>query len=318
MAATFSVMSTSANALRALVDRRLVVVTGKGGVGKSAVAAALALFCAGQGKRVLLLEVDARENACQMFGIPPSAGELIEAAHGVWLQNLKPRDVLDRIVRERVRLGVLAKKVLASPIYHQLTEGMPGLRQLALIDHARELTASDSKEERFDLVILDAPATGHGISLLDSPRLISEVISDGPIGEMAQELAALVAEPEQCAVVVVALAEEMPVQETLELAAKLEARLGRGPELLAINGLYPEVTASAAGGGKKVLSKRSSTGTAAGDAMRALWHRRREINERELERLERAWKGPHIELPLLPIERGPELARRLAAVLEEA
>ncbi len=304
--------------LRNLAQRRLLVVTGKGGVGKSAIAAALALHFGRLGRRVLLLEVDPRENAHQMLDLPPSGGQIVEAGGGVWLQNLQPREVLDQIVRERVHLGVFSRRVLASPIYQQICEGMPGLRQLALVDHARRLTdgacgearssETGSVGHRFDLVVLDAPATGHGLSLLDAPRLVSEVITEGPIGAMAGELAALVRDRHSCGIVVVTLAEGMPVQETLELKAGLEDRLGRAPDLLVVNRLYPP----AAEDGLPREQPRENTETR---AARSLWHRRRAINDQELAHLDQVWRGPRIELPLLALGRGPELARRLGELL---
>ena len=91
-----------------MIDKQLLLVTGKGGVGKSAMAAALAVLLAERGRRVLLLEVDPRENAHQMLGLPPSGGEINPAGERLWLQNLKPREALDRIIRERVKIGMLA------------------------------------------------------------------------------------------------------------------------------------------------------------------------------------------------------------------
>jgi anion-transporting ArsA/GET3 family ATPase len=292
--------------LSQLADRRLLVVTGKGGVGKSAIAAALAVLLSEQGQRVLLLEVDPRENAHQMLGLPPSGGELTPAGERLWLQNLKPREALDRIIRERVKIGMLADRVLASPIYHHLSEGMPGLRQLALLEHARRWSADGEG----DLVVLDAPATGHGVSLLEAPRLITEVIEQGPIGEMAADLARLVMEPAACGVIVVTLAEEMPVQESLELAASLRQRLGRGPELLVVNGLYPPTS------GRGAKSAAKSAVKAAAGPLGALWLQRRAINDRELARLAAEWDGPRLDLPLLQLARGPALAAELARTLE--
>lgn len=287
--------------LSGLGARELVVVTGKGGVGKTVVAAALGSLFAGRGQRVLVLEVDPRENAHQMLGLPPSGGEIVEAGEGLYLQNLKPRQVLDEIVRDRVRVGAVARRVLASPIYHQLAEGMPGLKEVAMIHHALTLTGEAG---RFDLVVMDAPATGHGVTLLAAPLLVSEVITTGPVGRMAAELAALVADPERCGIAVVTLAEEMPVQEALELSDMLRQRVGRGPELLVVNGLYPPVAGKSSGVGEEDEV----------DTIR-FWRQRRRVNEGELERLERRWRAPRVELPLMPIDRGPELVAALAARL---
>ncbi len=230
---------------------QLLVVTGKGGVGKTAVAASLGRLLAAAGRRVLVLEVDPRENVHQMLGVAPSGGAIVAAGPRLWVQNLKPGQVLDEIVRERLKVEMLARRVLASPIYEQFSAGAPGLKELAILGHAlrllRRAGPADAVNGGFgkeaapalDLVVLDAPATGHGVRLLMAPRLVSEVIGSGPFGALAGELAGFVADPARCGIVVVTQAEEMPVEEALELRQALADQLGRQPELLVVNGLFP-------------------------------------------------------------------------------
>lgn len=289
-----------------LAARRLLVVTGKGGVGKTTVTAVLGRLLAAPGRRVLVFEVDPRENLHQMLGIPPSGGEVTEAGPGLFLQNLKPRQVLDSIVRERLKLEALSRRVLESPVYQHFAEGAPGLKEVGILGHAlRLLRGIGRRGQPMDQVILDAPATGHGVSLLTAPRLLSEVIHKGPIGQMGHELAEFVADPEQVAVVVVTSAEEMPVDEALELRQSLLERFGREPSLLVVNGLYPELPEPL----------RPAQGKATGDRGLDLWHRRRRLNEKELARLTETWQGPRIELPKLPLDRGPELVETLVGCL---
>jgi anion-transporting ArsA/GET3 family ATPase len=278
----------------------LLVVTGKGGVGKTTVAAALAGASAGLGHGTLLVEVDPRENAHQMLGIPPSGGEVAEAREHLWLQNLRPRDVLDRIVRDRVRLAVVSRRIIESPVYQQFAEGCPGLEELAILGHCSScLKGEVLARHRIERVILDAPATGHGVSLLAAPELVADAITSGPIGRLAGELSELVRDPDRCGVVAVTKAEEMPMDETLELLEALRDRLHRRPEMVVANGLYPEVPPD--------FEPR--------DAVDRLWVDRRRVNERQLERLGGRWDGPRPELRQLPMERGPELVDRLAADL---
>lgn len=278
----------------------LLVVTGKGGVGKTTVASTLASLCAGTGRRTLLLEVDPRENAHQMLGIPPSGGEVAEAGPSLWLQNLQPRDVLDRIVRDKVRLSVISRRVIGSPVYQQFAEGCPGLEELAILGHAlRCLKGEVMARHRIERVVLDAPATGHGISLLAAPELVADAISSGPIGRLAAELSEFVRDPDRCGVVAVTAAEEMPTDETLELLDALRDRLRRRPEMVVVNGLYPGVP----------------EGFEPTDAVDRLWVDRRAVNSREIGRLDARWDGSRPELPRLPIDRGPELVERLGSVL---
>lgn len=152
-------------------------------------------------------------------------------------------------------------------------------------------------------MVLDAPASGHGVRLLAAPRLVAEVIRTGPFGALAGELAGFVADPERCGIVVVTQAEEMPVEEALELREALSAQLGREPELLVVNGLFPPL-----GPGLEVP-------TPFEDQLLTLWRHRRFLNERELARLARWWEGPRVELPQLAMERGPELIAALQRLL---
>ena len=215
------------------------MVTGKGGVGKSAVSATLGRAIARRGRRTVVIEVDPRENLHQLLGTAPSGGEILEAGDGwrggLFLQHLKPRAVVDRVIEERVKIGAVVRKVQASSVYQHFVEGCPGLEELAVLEHARRLLA----ERRFDTVILDAPATGHGVSLLRAPLVVSEAVGEGPFGSIAREIADLVADPARCGVVIVTQAEEMPVEEAQDLARMLGEHLDRRPDLLVVNGLYP-------------------------------------------------------------------------------
>lgn len=299
-----------------LASRQLLVVTGKGGVGKTAVAAALGRLLAA-GRRALVLEVDPRENLHHMLGVPPSGGEVTRAPGGLWLQNLKPREVVDRLVAERLRVGPLVRRVLASPVYQQFAEGAPGLKEVAVLGHALRLVEGRERGswgEPFEVVVLDAPASGHGVSLLTAPRLLAEVIESGPVGALGRELAAFVADAERCGVVVVTAPEEMPVQEAIELAATLDERFGRRPDLLVVNGVYPPFPA-----GGEAADEAESGAAAGGDASPlSLWRDRRRLQEGEIARLDAEWPGPRVELPKLPVDPGPELPATLACCLGAA
>lgn len=284
-----------------LLDRRVLVVTGKGGVGKSVVTAVLGRVLADAGRRVLLLEVDPRENLHQIFDLPPSGGEVVRARERLWLQNLRPRKVLDEIVEETLKIGPLVRRVLGSPVYAHFVEGAPGLREMAVLGHALRRLRETDGPARPDVVLLDAPATGHGVSMIAAPGLVADTIESGPFGRMASELAEFVDDPTACAVVAVTLAEEMPVQEVLELIERFDEQLDRRPEMVVVNGLYP-----------------SADGREPADDVDRLWMRRRETNERELARLRGAWTGPTVELPMLPFERGHELLEGLRAPLDAA
>jgi len=289
-----------------LIDRmsglQLAVIGGKGGVGKTTLAAALGKCIAAAGKRVLLLETDPRESLYQVFGVPPSGGEIVRVDDRLYLQNLRPRVVLNALVREKLRVGLLVDRVLKSPIYDHFAEGAPGLKEMAVLYHAlRTIDGhAGSSTPEFDQVVLDAPATGHGTSLLAAPGLVADVIQDGPIGRAGGELAEFVRDPQRLGVALVTLAEEMPVQETVEHIEELERSLNRRPEAVFVNGLYPA---------------RAAPSVPPGDDVFALWQMRRAINDRQLTKLSRGFSGPRVELPLMPLDRGVDLVHALSASL---
>ncbi len=293
-----------------LMDRlaalKLVVVTGKGGVGKSTLTAALGLALARRGRRTLLLEVDPRESLYQLLDVPPSGGQYERVTDALFVQNLDPRAVLDQVVRERVQIEMVARRVLSSTIYEHFAESAPGLKEVAVLVHALRVMRGEAASQApdVDVVVLDAPATGHGVSLLAAPGLVAEVIHDGPFGRMGTELAAFVSDRERCGIVLATAAEEMPVQEAIELIEAMADRLDRRPEAVVVNALYP----GPADGGREP----------ADDPALELWIRRRRVNDRELRRLAAAWEGPRVELPLLALGRGGELAGTLSHTLQDA
>lgn len=278
-----------------LGDRALIVVSGKGGVGKSAMSAALASALADRGRRALVLETDPRESLHRMLECPPSDGAVVKAGSRLWLQNVRPQQEIEALVRRRIPIPLVARAVAASPVFHHFVEGAPGLKELAVLGHALRLTRGEAGP-RIDTVVLDAPATGHGVSLLSAPHLVADAIGAGPVADLAGEIADLVRDPARCAVVVVTLAEEMPVQEALEFRVELQNRVGRQPDGLVVNQLYPELPTGARG---------------PADA-RALWRDRRAVNEAELRRVRRHWEGPVLEVPLIPAESGLPLVHVLA------
>jgi anion-transporting ArsA/GET3 family ATPase len=288
--------------LEPLTRRQLVVVTGKGGVGKTTIAALLGKALSQAGRRTLIVEVDPRENVHQMFGLPPSGGRIETAGSRLWVQNLKPRQVLDEVIRERLKLELLTRRVLDSPIYQHFATGAPGLKEVAILGHAWRLLNGHGGmgAPELDTIVLDAPATGHGVSLLASPLVVSDVIKRGPFAEMAGELASFVSDPERCGIVVVTQAEEMPVQEAIELRQALQEKVRRDPELLIVNGLYPPAPPEN-GEDNELVS---------------LWRRRRKLNEEEMARVASSWQGPRADLPLLAMNRGPALIKALQTCLE--
>ncbi|MGD8440440.1 MAG: ArsA family ATPase [Holophagae bacterium] len=296
------------NLLTRLERLQLIIVTGKGGVGKSVMSAALGRLLATRGRTVLLFEVDPRENLHQLLDTQPSGGDIVKSIPNLYLQHIEPRELIDDLVREKLRVKLLVNKVLSSPVHRHFTEGAPGLKETAVFGRALRLVDGYGPRElrRPDTIVLDAPATGHGVSWLAAPQLVSDVIRSGPIGHMAELISGFLADPKRTGVVVTTTAEEMPVEESKDLIGTLRQRFDRQPEVVIVNALYPEFDAAGAG---------------SDDAVR-LWHDRRAINEVQLGRLIESWAGPLAEVPLMPVDPGPALvgavARELADQLRSA
>ena len=282
--------------LQRLEGQQLIVVTGKGGVGKTTLAAVLGRWLASTGRRTLLLEIDPRESLHQLLGTEPSGGNIVPAGARLSSQNVQAQAVIFDLVREKVPIRALARRIVESPVFQHFADGAPGLKEMAVLGYALRMVEGFYRRQ-VDVVVLDAPATGHGASMLAAPMLLSQSIAGGQLGEMAGSLARFIADPSRCGVVLVTMGEEMPVQEAIELTALLEEKLGRPPELVVANALYPPPPRTAPRGTDKALM--------------TLWRERHAVNRRELGRLRRRWGGPLVELPLLPLDRSPALVEGL-------
>lgn len=281
---------------------QLILVSGKGGVGKTVVAAALGRVLSEAGRRVLVLEADPRDNLHHLFGVEPSGGAIVKAGPHLAIQNASPRAILDEVVKDRLKIRALSSRVLASPIYQHFADGAPGLKEMMLLGYAMQ--AVEGRRPRADVVILDAPASGHGLSLLTAPHLVSDVITTGPLGTMARRIAAFVADPARSAIALATLAEESPITELLETVQRIAKSTGRRVDLVVVNQVWPEKTDAT-----------DATGAKGTRDARGLWPTRRRMNERELARLAKHWRGATATLPLVGEDFGPALLTELAAEL---
>jgi len=230
--------------LDSLFSRRVVVLTGKGGVGKSVVGAALALAARERGKRVLLVEVAAPVEAGRLLGGTPSMGRETEAVPGLFTLNLDPATVMDEYVRHVVKLEMFVRRILGSPIYRRFFAAAPGLKELMVLGKVmvlEEARARFSHAPLWDLIVLDAPATGHGLAFLKVPLAASAAVPVGTIGHNARRVLGLLRDPARTALVLVAIPEEMAVVEAVQFHRMAREEIGLSPSLVEILGLVDDL-----------------------------------------------------------------------------
>ncbi len=234
--------SSRAKAPRSLFDHELLVVTGKGGVGKTTIAAALGVAAARRGLRTIVVEVAARDDVTRALGVEDSRRDReVELAFGVHHTSIDPDDALREYLTDQFP-APLAELLSASRTFGYLAAATPGLREMLTIGKVWELAQQTRRRDRdkpYDLVILDAPATGHGLAILTAPRTFALAARLGRIERHAAIIGELVSDPRRTAVVAVARPEELPVNETLALERRLEDEVGLQLALAVANRVTP-------------------------------------------------------------------------------
>lgn len=227
-----------------LLDRRLVVVTGKGGTGKTTVAAALGVVAARAGRRTIVAEVARRADVAGALAAP--AGEPFAETQlrpGLFHISIDPEDAMQEYLRDQLPSRRMADLLGHSRSFGVLAAATPGLRELLSMGKVWELAQDERRTpgaRSYDLVVLDAPATGHGVAALAAPATLARAARTGPVARQGQVIGQWLTDPERTAVVAVARPEELPVAETVALAGELRSRLGMELEAVVVNGLAPE------------------------------------------------------------------------------
>jgi anion-transporting ArsA/GET3 family ATPase len=288
--------------LPALLDKRLAIVTGKGGVGKSTVALALALSAARAGKRTILCEVGSQEHLSHVFHREEVGFHEVAIEDNLWAISIDPDESMREYVLLQLKVRAMRDLLFRSRIFSYLAAATPGLRELVTIGKIWELALDDRKVKRgrkYDLVVVDAPATGHGVAFLQTPRTFAAIAKVGPISAQAQTLDKFIRDRRRTGVAIVALPEEMPVNETAALERDLIEKVGVAVDHIYLNGLYPERFPPAEVD-SIARAARSAQGQARAACRAALSEARRAAAQREqLARLEQLTRGPVRTLPFL-------------------
>lgn len=223
--------------IEALLSTRLIFVTGKGGVGKSTACAALGLALARRGRRTLIVETDTYSAMAELFNKTLDHGKIVEQEQNLWLQNLLAQDALIHIIQQFVPSERLAKTVTHNKVAQIFFNAAPSVNEFSLLNQVYSYIQQErAGKPVYDHVIVDLPASGHAVTFLNVPMTLFGMMRGiGRFAAKTKEVGLLIRDPKKCAIVAVCLPEEMPVNETIELAQSVEDNLERGLTLTMLN-----------------------------------------------------------------------------------
>jgi anion-transporting ArsA/GET3 family ATPase len=293
-----------------ILDKRLIFLTGKGGVGKSTVAAALGFAAAREGKRAIVCEVAQQERMSRFFERQGVGYHEIEISPNLFAFSIDPQRALEEYLLMQIKVKPVYDLMFKNRVFTYFAAATPGLRELVTIGKVWELAQLDRRVKRgakYDVVIVDAPATGHGLGILRTPKTFGDIARVGPIKRQADTIYSFVTNPKLTSICAVAWPEEMPVNETLDLQRNLKRELGLKLDRTFMNGIYPQLFDEDEA---KVLQERldaevGSNGAGADvirrGALRAAVseHRRATAHREQVVRLERGLRKDVVELPFV-------------------
>jgi len=296
-----------------IFDKRLLIVSGKGGVGKSTLCSAFALSASRMGKRVLVVEMDEKERISRLFGTPEVGYEGAFVHPNIYVRNLLPTLAMNELVETQISVKTLAKQILGSPIYSYFVAAAPGLKEFVTL--GKIMMLEDEKERggkpKYDIIIVDAPATGHGVAFLRVPFAAADVLNVGWVRKQADRIINLMTDPEKTTLNIVTLPEEMPVNETIEMCQSVEDLLEISIGYIIVNSVYPQVLRKRDSALFDTMKKRARS-----DGLKKLTRaeqkytrvmldcfetamRRRELNEFYISKLKRKLKYDFMQVPFV-------------------
>jgi anion-transporting ArsA/GET3 family ATPase len=305
-----------------LFDKRLILVAGKGGVGRSTVAAAIASACARRGRKTLLFQASANDRFGALFGAAPVGSKVTQLAPNLSAVNTSPAAALEEYGLMVLRFQRVYNLVFENRITKAFLRAIPGLDDYAVLGKAWYHTTEEKRGKQvWDTVVFDLPASGHSMSMLRVPQVILETVPEGPLTRDARALRDLLTDRDRTSMVLVTLAEEMPSNEARELSAMLAEQLGIATAQLVVNQVYPDLFPAGSppaavlealqhddGGDADLFALAAHGRLAAG---------RRALNDRYLALLAESVKAPQLQLPRLFVPSiGPSELAELSTMVE--
>lgn len=220
-----------------LLDRQLLFVTGKGGVGKSTVAAALGLLAAEAGKKTLVCEVDAKGDLADFYESGDTAFEARELQPNLWAMSMNTEESLKEYLSLQLRIPLIARIGPIARTFDFIANAAPGVKEILTVGKV----AWEVQERNYDLVIVDSVASGHIIGQLNAPVGINELVQVGVVRNQTQWMLDILEDPARTGVVIVSAPEEMPTTETIELVGRLDEETNVDLAAIVVNRVLPEL-----------------------------------------------------------------------------
>ncbi len=296
---------------------RVVIVAGKGGVGKTTVSAALARMAASAGLSVLIVELEGKSGLASAFGSLEMLGYTERMlAPGIKARSITADEALLEYLDEHA-LSKMARKLATSGLIDVVSTAAPGIKDILILGKVKQLEQAKAA----DLIILDAPAAGHAVTFLQSAKVLVDVVRSGVVRTQAQGVLEMLSDARRCQVLLVTIPEETPVNESVETADALRDQVGVTLAAIVVNGLYPVLEGLDADPEKVADAQEVHLLDGEGDVLRAaaaFRQRRQELQQEQMSRLTEALPLPQIVLPaIFAVDLGVADLDTLAAALAE-
>ncbi len=308
------------------LDLQLLWVTGKGGVGKTTIAAALSLVAVQQGRRTLVCEMDAKGTLASAFEVGELRFEPTDVEPGLQAMAMNTEDSLREYLRLFVRIPLLGRIGPLASTFDFVADAAPGVKEILGVGKL----CYEVRERHYDLVVVDADASGHIVSQIGAPRVIRDLVQVGLVRDQTDWMLEILEDPTRTGVAVATTAEEMPVTETIELLGSLTEQTGVTPSAIVANRVLPvmfnrreQAVADRLGEARDLLVGAAGEDVSAVLDAARLTEARRRTGAGHLERL-RTWIGESATVPTdLTFLTVPELfsrasGRRVVSLVAES